>query len=91
MEVYVDDMITYESCKRHGETFKILRHNGIMLNPKKCTFGVRSKNVLGYIVDQREIETNPNEVQALLNMKSLMTVKEVQKMMGYVVALGRFM
>jgi len=38
------------------------------LNPAKCTFGVPSEEFLGYIVTKRGIETNPNQINAFLNM-----------------------
>jgi len=61
------------------------------LNPKKCTFGVRSGKFLGYMIDQRGIEANPDKIRAILQMRSPTTIKEVQKLTGCVTALGRFM
>jgi len=61
------------------------------LNPKKCTFGVRSGKFLGYMIDQRGIEANPDKIRAILQMQSPTTIKEVQKLAGCVAALGRFM
>jgi len=45
------------------------------LNPKKCTFEVRSGKILGYMIDQRGTEANLNKIKATLNMKSLTIVK----------------
>jgi len=53
----------------------ILRHFGMKLNPKKCTFEVRSGKILGYMIDQRGTEANLNKIKATLNMKSLTIVK----------------
>ena len=67
MEVYVDDMIT-KSVKENDhardleETFKLLRTYVMKLNPKKCTFGIKSGKFLGYMIDQWEIEANPDKV-----------------------------
>ena len=60
------------------------------LNPNKCAFGVASRKFLGFMVSQREVEVNPEKVQAILNMKSPKTVKEVQKLTGRIAALNRF-
>ena len=58
IEVYVDDMI----AKSHTEEgyiedllklFQRLRKDHLRLNPNKCTFGVRSGNLLGFIVIQK--------------------------------------
>ena len=82
MEMYVDNMITKNIKEANHvrdleETFKILRSYIMKLNPKKCTFGVRSKKFVGYIIYQRVIEVNPNKIQVVLRMQSPTTVKEV--------------
>jgi len=96
MEVYLDDMITksvkeINHVKDLEETFKILRHHGIKLSPRKCTFGVRSAKFLGYMINQRGIEANPDKVKVVLNMKSPIRAKEVQKLTDCIATLGRFM
>ena len=60
------------------------------LNPSKCTFRVASGKLLGFMVSLRGIESNPEKVQAILEMASLKTVKEVQKITGRIAALNRF-
>ena len=60
------------------------------LNPQKYSFEVESAKFLGYIVNMRGIEANPEKIQALLNMKSPTKIKEVQSITGKVAALSRF-
>nr|XP_023911584.1 uncharacterized protein LOC112023193 [Quercus suber] len=72
------------------ETFKTLKQYQMKLNPGKCVFGVASRKFLGFMVSQRGIEANPEKVQAIINMASPKTVKEVQKLTGRVAALNRF-
>jgi hypothetical protein len=60
------------------------------LNPLKCAFGVASGKFLGYMVNQRGIEANPEKIQALIDMKSPQKPKEVQSLTGRVAALSRF-
>ena len=72
------------------ETFKILRHYVMKLNPKKCTFGVRSEKFLGCMIDQIDTKATLNKIKVLLNMKSLTMVKEVQKLTRCIATLGRF-
>ena len=60
------------------------------LNPSKCVFGVVSGKFLGFMVSQKGIEANPEKVQAIINMASPRTVKEVQKLIGRIVALNKF-
>ena len=60
------------------------------LNPSKCAFGVASGKFLGFMVSEKGIEANPEKVRAILEMASPRTVKEVQKLIGRIVTLNRF-
>ena len=60
------------------KTFATLRQYQMKLNPSKCAFGVSSGKFLGFMVSQKEIEANPEKVQAILDMTSPKTIKEVQ-------------
>ena len=60
------------------------------LNPAKCTFGVSSGEFLGYIVTQRGIKANPKQISAVLNLPSPKNSREVQRLMGQIAALNRF-
>ena len=95
MEVYVDDMLV--KLKKAGghvkdleEFFNILRQYRMKLNLRKCSFGVGSGKFLGYIVNMRGIEANPDKIRALLEMKSPTKIKELQSLTGKVAALSRF-
>ena len=95
MEVYVDDMfIKSRKELTHlddlKETFTTLKQYQMKLNPAKCVFGIASGKFLGFMVSQRGIEANPEKVQAIINMTSPKTVKEVQKLIGWITALNRF-
>lgn len=82
IELYVDDMIV--KGKQEGdhvsnlrETLSILRTHNMKLNPKKCVFSVKGVKRLGFLVDERGIEVNPDKIQALIEMKSPQIIKEV--------------
>ena len=60
------------------------------LNPAKCLFGVLSGKFLGFMVSLRRIEANPKRIRAILDMSSPKTIKEVQRLMGWVAALNKF-
>ena len=61
IEVYVDDMI---AKSREGEShvvnlrklFERLRKYQLKPNPSKCTFGVTSRKLLGFIVSSHGID-----------------------------------
>ena len=95
MEVYVDDMLVKSKKAKDylghlDEMFRILHRYHMKLNPLKCSFGVSSGKFLGFIVNARGIEANPDKVQALLNVKAPTTRKEMQSLNGKVAALSRF-
>ena len=45
--------------------FEILRKHKLRLNTSKCTFGVGSGKLLGYMVTHHGIEVNPNQVKVI--------------------------
>ena len=47
------------------------------LNPAKCTFGVKSGKLLGFIVSQKGIEVDPEKVKAILEMPEPRTERQV--------------
>ena len=95
MEVYVDDMLVKSKEELAHlddlrETFATLKQYQIKLNPGKCVFGVVLGKFLGFMVSQRGIKENPEKVQAIINMASPKTVKEVQKLTERIAAINRF-
>ncbi|XP_019431067.1 PREDICTED: uncharacterized protein LOC109338316, partial [Lupinus angustifolius] len=95
VEVYVDDIIC--KSKTEGEhvgnlqkLFKRLRDYNLKLNPVKCSFGVKSGRVLGFIVSQRGIEVDPEKVKAITEMLPPKTEKEVRGFLGRLNYISRF-
>nr|AAM44870.1 Putative gag-pol precursor [Oryza sativa Japonica Group]AAP51854.1 transposon protein, putative, unclassified [Oryza sativa Japonica Group] len=91
---YVDDIVVKTKASDSliddlRETFDNLRRYRLMLNPEKCTFGVPSGKLLGFLVSGRGIEANPEKIKAIENMKSPTRLKEVQKLTGCMAALSR--
>ena len=95
MEVYIDDMLvkstTAELHIAHmSEAFQILREYIMKLNPAKCAFGVLAEKFLGFIVNNRGIEVNPDKIKVVLDMSPPSSIKEVQRLTGRIAALSRF-
>ena len=95
VEAYIDDIVA--KSKFQGdliadlkETFNNLCKNKMMLNPDKCSFGISSGKLLGYLVSHRGIEANPKKVKAIDDMQSPHNNKEVQKLASMMAALSRF-
>ena len=92
MEVYMDDIIVKSQGKnQHAKDLEqildTLDRYKIKLNPDKCVFGVKAKNFLGFMILHRGIEANPKKMEAILNMKALKTLNEIQKLNGRITAL----
>jgi hypothetical protein len=95
VEAYVDDIFVKTRKVDHlvddlRIAFDCLRANGVKLNPEKCVFSVPRGMLLGYIVSQRGIEANPEKVAALERMGPIRDLKGVQKVLGCLAALSRF-
>ena len=60
------------------------------LNPTECSFGVSARKFLGFIVNSRGIEANPNKIRVVLDMRPPLNTKEVQRLTGRIAALSRF-
>ncbi|RDX71898.1 hypothetical protein CR513_48697, partial [Mucuna pruriens] len=90
MEVYIDDMVVkFTTAGEHCNTLERVKHQ-LKLNLKKCFFGVQAGNFLGFILTKRGIETNPEKCQAVINMRSSQSVREVQQLAGRIITLFRF-
>ena len=94
-EVYIDDMVVkskleFEHVNDLGNIFEILRRHKWRLNASKCSFGVRSRKFLGYMVTHYGIEVNPEQIKAINNLQPPWNPNEVQRLTGMTAALNRF-
>jgi hypothetical protein len=95
IEAYVDDIVV-KSKKADQlmadlkKTFKKLRENSIKLNPEKCVFGVTRGMLLRFIVSEHSIEANLEKIMAITRMGPIQNIKGVQRIMGCLTALSRF-
>jgi hypothetical protein len=95
VKAYVDDIVVKtrkadDLVSDLSIAFGCLRANREKLNPEKCDFGVPRGMLLGYIVSQRGIEANPKKVAALERMGPIRDLKGVQRVLGCLAALSRF-
>ena len=93
--VYVDDTVVKtpradDLVVTLSARFANLKRFNTKLNPEKCTFGVRKGKLLRYMVSERGIEANRDKITAITNMGPIHGVKGVQRLIGCLVALSRF-
>ncbi|XP_072063917.1 uncharacterized protein [Arachis hypogaea] len=96
VEVYIDDILAKTTrpddlLSDLGGVFASLRQNGMRLNPLKCAFAIEAGKFLGFMITQRRVEANPEKCQAILQMKSPGCIKDVQRLVGRLTALSRFL
>jgi hypothetical protein len=95
VEAYVDDIVvkTRKASDHLSDletTFWCLKAKGVKLNPEKCVFGVLRGMLLGFIVSERGIEANPEKIAAITNMGPIKDLKGIQRVMGCLATLSRF-
>src|SRR3990172_434578 len=95
VEVYVDDILA-KSKKEEDHVqvlrrlFERLRKFQLKLNPAKCSFGVKTGKLLGFIVSGRGIEVDPDKAKAIQEMPAPRTEKEVRSFLGRLNYIARF-
>jgi len=95
IEVYVDDMIAKSGeGENHVQIlkklFERLRKYRLRLNPAKCSFGVKSGKLLGFMVSDKGIEVDPDKVKAIRSMPAPKTEKDVRGFLGRLNYIARF-
>ena len=87
IEFYVDDMIV-KSCDKADHWaalelfFQRIKSFRLRLNPKKCTFGVTFRKLLGYMIHERGIGVDPDRIRAILDMPQPWIETEIRGFLG---------
>jgi hypothetical protein len=95
IEAYVDDIIVKSKKVNNlvddlNIAFKCLKAKNIKLNLEKCVFSVPRCMLLGFIIFERGIEANPEKIAAITKMGPIRDLNGVQRVMGCLAALSRF-
>ena len=89
IEVYVDDKIAKSHTARDHlvdlrKLFKCLIKYRLRLNPNKCIFRASSGKLLDFIISQRRIKVDLAKVQAIQDMPTPQTEKQIPSFLGKV-------
>ena len=95
VEVYIDDIVvkSRKADQLVGNVeaaFTRLREFRIKLNPEKCIFGIPKGKLLVFIIFERGIKANPEKITTIKNLSPITNLKGVQKLMGCLASLSRF-
>ena len=70
--------------------FERIRQFKLRLNHKKCTFGMTSGKMLGYMVNERGIEVDLDKIRAILDIPALRSEREIRGFLGRLQCISRF-
>ena len=95
VEDYVDDLVVkaknpFKHLLHLRQVFERCREHNLRMNPSKCTFGVSSGKLLGFLVHRRGINLDPTKAKAIAALNPHTTLKELRSFMGKVSYLRRF-
>ncbi|KAM1231105.1 hypothetical protein TB2_041121 [Malus domestica] len=95
MEVYIDDIVVKSKIEEQHledlrQTLARMRIHKLKMNPKKCAFGVRAGNFLGFLVHQRGVEVDKNKSRAIMESPSPTNKVQLQRLLGKINFLRRF-
>ena len=92
----MDDILVHGATREeHDSVLKTvlskLSNAGITLNKSKCVFGVNKVSFLGHVVSGDGITSDPNKVQAIVEMLPPRDVAELRRFLGMVNYLAKFL
>nr|XP_028952416.1 uncharacterized protein LOC114822257 [Malus domestica] len=95
MEVYIDDIVVKSKIEEQHlvdlrQALIRMRIHQLKMNPKKCAFGVRAGNFLGFLVHQRGVEVDKNKSRAILESPPPTNKVQLQRLLGKINFLRRF-
>ena len=95
LEVYIDDIVIKSAGLDHHLAdlrlaLERMRRYGLKMNPLKCAFSVLAGKFLGFIIHEKGIEIDPKRVEAMKKVEAPTCKKDLQKFLGKVNFLRRF-
>jgi hypothetical protein len=95
VEVYIDDIVVKSAeFSSHiadlRKAFDKMCRYGLKMNPRKCAFGVSAGKFLGFVIHEHGIEIDPDRIKSIRNVGPPTCKVEVQKFLGKVNYLRRF-
>jgi hypothetical protein len=95
VEVYIDDIVVKSvEFSSHladlRKAFDKMCRYGLKMNPRKCASGVSAGKFLGLVIHEHGIEIDPDRIKSIWNVGPPTYKVEVQKFLGKVNYLRRF-
>ncbi|XP_048255270.1 uncharacterized protein K02A2.6-like [Haliotis rufescens] len=95
VDTSMDDMIIFgKDTREHNERLKAVlqqcRDSGLKLNREKCEVGITELTFLGDRISVDGLKPDPNKVKAIMDLQKPTEKKELQRFLGMVNYLGRY-
>ena len=94
VEVVIDDLIWGENTKQHDiHLMQVLdgaRQRNLKLNKQKCQIRKDKISYIGHILSKDDLRPDPKETEAIMNMPSLKNKEELQRFLGMLTYLSKF-
>ena len=95
LEVYIDDIVVKSAgLDNHLADLRLalerIRWYSLKMNPLKCAFGVSAGKFLSFIIHEKGTELDPERIEAMKNVETPTCKKDLQKFLGKVNFLRRF-
>lgn len=92
---HMDDVLIHGKTQQEHDirvraVLQRLKEAGITLNHVKCEFSQQSVKFLGHFIDKTGVKVDPNKTEAIRSFPVPKTVKELQRFMGMVNQVGKF-
>jgi len=62
----------------------------LKLSAQKCTFGVTTGKLLGFLMSDRGVEVDPSKIKAILDMPPPKSEKEIRGFLGQLQYISQF-
>ena len=90
--VFFDDILVYsKDLATHAEhlllVFSLLRQNSLVVNKKKCDFGVAQVEYLGHLVSAQGVAADPKKTEAMINW---LTPRDIKGLWGFLGLTGYY-
>ena len=84
---YLDDIIVFSQTfenhlQRLKTVLKCIQEAGLVLNNRKCVFGVRQITILGHVVSEAVIKPDPEKVKAVEKFPVPKNIHDVRSFLG---------
>jgi hypothetical protein len=95
LEVYIDDVVVKSSgfdahlADLHV-AFERMKRCGLKMNPLKCTFGVMTGKLLGFVVHEQGVEIDLKKIESIKKVEEPTCKRDVQKLLGKINYMQRF-